>query len=181
MRSHLNLEQETFLGGKLPSCASTRSAVQGILSDCCQYCHYNTDSNNDNSTELSLGLTSVTLSLLNLSTLSSTFFTGLYRDYVFKCICSSGVMDYLLFVHQSSEGCFQLHTGSTLACMEDAYLFISTSLLLPTLSFFPWEAGWAKERWACEEHWGFSEPTLQFWCNLGNLSVCMTASNGNIA
>lgn len=107
MRSHLNLEHKTFLGGKLPSCVSACSALQGIQSDHCQYHSCNTDSSNENSTELSLGFDSVTLSLLNLCPQQYVEF---YRD-VFKC--KSGVVGHLLFVLRdiramgglSSQGC----------------------------------------------------------------------------
>lgn len=110
MRSHLNLEHKTFLSGKLPSCVSRCSAVQGILSDRCQYCCCRTDSINENSTELSLGLSSVTASLLSLC---PQHYVGLYRTHVFKCMCSSGVMGHLLLVLRyiramgalSSHGC----------------------------------------------------------------------------
>lgn len=181
MRSHLNLEHKTFLGGKLPSCVSARSAAQGIQSDRCQYHSCNTDSNNENSTQLSLGFDSVTLSLLNLCPQQYVEF---YRD-VFKCLCSSGVVGHLLFVLRgitavgalSSQGCLpatsRQHLGVHGGCLSFSFLFSCQ----PSLSS---PAHWAEKRWACGEHWVFSEPALQFWCNLKNLSVCMAASNENI-
>lgn len=100
MRSHLNLEHKTFLGGKLPSCVSTRSAAQGIRSDRCQYFLCNTDSSNGNGTELSLGLSSVPLSLLNLCPDQHVEF---YRAYVFKCFS----------VHQDLWGICSLCWGTS--------------------------------------------------------------------
>lgn len=100
MRSHLNLEHKTFLGGKLPSCASTHSAVQGIWSDCCQYCCCSTDSSNGNSTELSLGLSSVPSLLVSLCPQHRVEF---YRDYVFKYFS----------VHQELWGIYCLYWGAS--------------------------------------------------------------------
>lgn len=145
MRSHLNLEHKTFLGGKLPSCVSARSAAQGIQSDRCQYHSCSTDSNNENSTQLSLGFDSVTLSLLNLCPQQYGEF---YRDNVFKCvhqelwgICCLYWGASELWELWAPRGVSQLHPGSTLGCMEDACPFLSSSLLLPTLSFFPCALG----------------------------------------
>lgn len=145
MRSHLNLEHKTFLGGKLPSCVSARSAAQGIQSDRCQYHSCSTDSNNENSTQLSLGFDSVTLSLLNLCPQQYVEF---YRDNVFKCLCSSGVVGHLLFVLRgiravgalSSQGCLpatpRQHLGVHGGCLSFSFLFSSPAnpLFLPLRS-----------------------------------------------
>lgn len=52
---------------------------------------------------------------------------------MFKCMCSSGVVGHLLFVLRyisALRGAAQLQPGSTLGCMEDAQVFLSSSLLL---------------------------------------------------
>lgn len=94
MGSCLNLEHKTFLGGKLPPCVSACSAVQGILSDHCQYHCCNSDSNNENSTELPVGLNSVTLSHSNLCPHQ---YVELYRHHVLKLMHLSGIMGHLMF------------------------------------------------------------------------------------
>lgn len=131
MRSHLNLEHKTFLGGKLPSCVSARSALQGIQSDHCQYHSCNTDSSNENSTELSLGFDSVTLSLLNLCPQQYVEF---YRD-IFKC--KSGVVGHLLFVLRDIRAMGGLSTQGCLPATPRQHLGVHRGYLSFSFSCQP--------------------------------------------
>lgn len=105
MGSHLNLEHKTFPGGKLPPCVSARSAVQGIRSDHRRYRCCSTDSNNENSTELPVGLNLVTLSHPNLCPHQYVEF---YRDYVFKWMHLSGVMRRPMFGQRCQSELWEL-------------------------------------------------------------------------
>lgn len=143
MGSHLNLEHKTFPGGKLPPCVSARSAVQGIRSDHCRYQCCSTDSNNENSTELPVGLNLVTLSHPNLCPHQYVEF---YRDYVFKWMHLSGVI-YLSYMSNiwtvvsicGSCGSSELPGGppsctpGRRGCLPSSFLFFSPANLL----FFP--------------------------------------------